>query len=98
MASRQRLKKEIDYIVSDLVIDCFTFMTMQQEPNKPEVLEIVQDTLNLRNELRNQANHPEKKGESQTTKNYYDNIAKVLVDSIEASYQKLGKLIAPELK
>lgn len=96
MASRQRLKKEIDYIVSDLVIDCFTFMTMQQEPNKPEVLQIVQDTLNLRNELRNQVNHPEKKGESQTTKNYYDSIAKVLVDSIEASYQKLGKLISPE--
>ena len=97
MASRQRLKKEIDYIVSDLVIDCFTFMTMQQEPNKPEVLEIVQDTLNLRNELRNQANHPENKDASQTIKSYYDNIAKALVDSIEASYQKLGKLVAPEL-
>lgn len=96
MASRQRLKKEIDYIVSDLVIDCFTFMTMQQDPNKPEVLQIVQDTLNLRNELRNQANHPENKDASQSTKNYYDNIAKVLVDSIEASYQKLGKLISPE--
>lgn len=96
MASRQRLKKEIDYIVSDLVIDCFTFMTMQQEPNKPEVLQIVQDTLNLRNELRNQANHPENKDASQSTKGYYDNIAKVLVDSIEASYQKLGKLISPE--
>jgi hypothetical protein len=98
MASRQRLKKEIDYIVSDLVVDCFTFMTMQQEPNKPEVLQIVQDTLNLRNELRFQANHPGNKGESQSTKNYYDNIAKVLVDSIEESYQKLGKLISPELK
>ncbi len=98
MASIQRLKKEIDYIVSDLVVDCFTFMTMQQEPNKPEVLQIVQDTLNLRNELRHQANHPENKEASQSTKNYYDNIAKVLVDSIEGNYQKLGKLISPELK
>ena len=98
MASIQRLKKEIDYVVSELVVDCFTFMTMQQEPNKPEVLQIVQDTLNLRNELRNQANHPENKVDSQTTKSYYDNIAKALVDSIEESYQKLGKLVSPELK
>jgi hypothetical protein len=98
MASRQRLKKEIDYIVSDLIVDCFTLMTMQNEPNKPEVLEIVQDTLNLRSELRLQANHPEKRAESQSTKNFYDNIAKVLVDNIEASYEKLGKLISPELK
>ncbi|HNX54258.1 MAG TPA: hypothetical protein PLG33_09020 [Prolixibacteraceae bacterium] len=98
MASRQRLKKEIDYIVSDLIVDCFTFMTMQNEPNKPEVLEIVQNTLNLRSELRLQSNHPEKRGESQSIKNYYDNIAKVLVDNIEASYEKLGKLISPELK
>jgi len=98
MASTQRLKKEIDYIVSDLVVDCFTFMTMQNEPNKPEVLQIVQDTLNLRGELRYQVNHPEKKDEGQSTKNYYDTIAKVLVDNIEASYEKLGKLISPELK
>lgn len=98
MASIQRLKKEIDYIVSDLIVDCFTFMTMQQEPNKPEVLKIVQDTLNLRNELRSKANHPESKDASQTTKGYYDNIAKVLVETIEENYQKLSKLISPELK
>lgn len=96
MASRQQLKKEIDYIVSDLVIDCFTFMSMQQNANNDDVLQIVQDTLNLRGDLRFQVNHPEKREASQSTKNYYDNIAKVLIDNVETSYQKLSKLIAPE--
>ncbi len=94
MASKQRLKKEIDFIVSDLVIDCFTFMTMQQNTENPEILKIVEDTLNLRNELRFKVNHPETKEETQTVKSYYDNIAKVLVSSIEGSYEKLGAFVA----
>jgi hypothetical protein len=94
MASRQRLKKEIDFIVSDLVIDCFTFMTMKQDQENKDVLKIVEDTINLRNELRYMVNHPEKKEEAQSVKNYYDNIAKVLVSNIEGSYEKLGAFIA----
>lgn len=96
MASKQRLKKEIDYIVSDLVVDCFTFINMRQKAENEDVLQIVQDTLNLRGELRYQTNHPENKAEGQSVKNYYDNIAKVLVDNVESSYGKLGKLINPE--
>lgn len=95
MASRQRLKKEIDYVVSDLILDCFTFTSLHQKPNDEEVLQIVQDTLNLRNELRYQVNHPETKTDSQTVKSYFDNIAKVLVDGVEEGYGKLGKLVNP---
>ena len=98
MASKQRLKKEIDYIVSDLVIDCLTFMGMQPEPTHPEVLQIIQDTLNLRGELRRQVNHPENKDAGQSTKNFYDNIAKVLVSNVESSYEKLGKLLTADAK
>lgn len=93
MASKQRLKKEIDYIVSDLVYDCFTFINMRQKDENEDVLQIVQDTLNLRGELRYQTNHPESKAEGQSTKNYYDNIAKVLIDNVESSYEKLSKMI-----
>ena len=96
MASRQRLKKEIDYVVSDLVLDCFTFNTLQQKPNDEAVQQIVQDTLALRNTLRYQVNHPESKATTQTVKNYFDNIAKVLIDSVDESYAKLGKLINPD--
>ena len=97
MASRQRLKKEIDYVVSDLVLDCFTFINMRAKAENEDVLQIVQDTLNLRGDLLSQVNHPEKKAESQTVKNYFDNIAKVLIDTVEESYVKLGKLINPDV-
>ncbi len=96
MASRQRLKKEIDYVVSDLILDCFTFNNLQQKPNDEAVSQIVQDTLAMRNTLRYQVNHPESKATTQTVKSYFDNIAKVLIDNVDESYAKLGKLINPD--
>ena len=96
MASRQRLKKEIDYVVSDLILDCFTFINMRAKTENEDVLQIVQETLNLRGDLISKVNHPESKDTSQTVKNYFDNIAKVLIDTVEESYVKLGKLINPD--
>ena len=96
MASRQRLKKEIDYVVSDLILDCYTFINMRSKTENEDVLQIVQDTLTLRNSLRDQVNHSESKDVKQTVKNYFDNIAKVLIDTVEESYVKLGKLINPD--
>lgn len=96
MASRQRLKKEIDYVVSDLILDCFTFINMRAKTENEDVLQIVQESLNLRGDLLNQVNHPENKTETQTVKSYFDNIAKVLIDTVEESYVKLGKLINPD--
>jgi hypothetical protein len=96
MTSRRRLKKEIDYVISDLVVDCFTYISLYQKPNDEETLQIVQNTLGLRNELRNLANHPEKKDESVTVKAHYDNIAKTLVGGINDGYGILGKLVNPK--
>lgn len=97
MTSRRRLKKEIDYVVSDLILDCVTYANLYQKPNDKEALLIVQETLELRNKLRNQANHPEQKDNSETSKNYYDNIAKTLIEGVEAGYGKLGKLVNKDM-
>ena len=96
MTSRRRLKKEIDYVVSDLILDCFTYTNLYQKTDDPEAMEIVQGTLILRNELRDLANHPEKRAESETVKSHYDNIAATLIGGLDEGYGKLGKLVNPE--
>lgn len=93
MTSRRRIKKEIDYAVSDLILDCITYTNLYQKPNDEDALQIVQDTLLMRNQLRNQANHPEQKDNSQTSKGYFDNIAKTLIEGVDSGYGKLGKLV-----
>ncbi|MBV5312974.1 MAG: hypothetical protein JZU47_06740 [Prolixibacteraceae bacterium] len=96
MTSRRRLKKEIDYVVSDLILDCLTYTNLYQKPNDEEALQIVQGTLILRNELRDLANHPEKRGDDDSVKSHYDNIAKTLIGGVEEGYGKLGKLVNPD--
>jgi hypothetical protein len=96
MTSRRRLKKEIDYVVSDLILDCFTYINLYQKPNDAETLEIVQGSLVLRDELRDLANHPEKRGEAETVKSFYDNIAATLIGGVDEGYSKLGKMVNPE--
>jgi len=96
MTSRRRIKKEIDYVVSDLILDCLTYTHLYKKPDDEEALQIVQGTLMLRNELRDLANHPEKKSESESVKSHYDNIAKTLIGGVEEGYEKLGKLVNPE--
>jgi len=97
MTSRRRLKKEIDYVVSDLILDSITYTNLYQKPNDEEALKIVQDTLLLRNKLRDMANHPEQKSTSETAKTYYDNIAKTLIDGVDEGYSKLGKLVNKDM-
>lgn len=96
MTSRRRLKKEIDYVVSDLILDCFTYTSLYQKPNDAQALEIIQESLTLRNELRDLANHPEKKDKSESKKSFYDNIANTLVGGVEEGYIKLGKMVNPQ--
>lgn len=98
MTSRRRLKKEIDYVVSDLILDCFTYTSLYRKPNDAETQEIVQGALVLRNELRDLASHPEKRAETETVKSHYDNIAATLIGGVDEGYEKLDKLVNPELK
>jgi len=93
MASRRRLKKEIDYLVSDMILDCFTFLSLDQKSKNEEALKVVEKTLSMRNELRDNANHPERKETGATTKSYYDNIAKSLLESLDEGYLSLVELI-----
>ncbi|MBW8324385.1 MAG: hypothetical protein A2491_07290 [Bacteroidetes bacterium RIFOXYC12_FULL_35_7] len=93
MTTRRRLKKEIDYVVSDLILDSITYTNLYQKPNDEEALQIVQDTMLLRNKLRDQANHPEQRDKKETKKAHYNNIAKTLIAGVEEGYGKLGKLV-----
>lgn len=92
MTTRRRIKKEIDYIVSDLILDCFAYANYAKKPDDAATMNIVTDTLSLRNQLRSRANHPEKRSETHSVKAFYDKLARELIEGVDSGYDKLGQL------
>jgi len=68
MASKRELKKDIDYLTYEVVADCYTYMHMYPEKNRDEVMQIINDTIAVRNDLIERVNHPDAKDDKKRIK------------------------------
>lgn len=93
MASIKRLKKDIDYLTFAIIADCFNYNSYN--PGKAEVMEIVQETIALRNDLRNRVSNPEVK-EAGELKGYYKGIFNEVLTKADNSFAKLSEVIKSE--
>jgi hypothetical protein len=90
MANRRDLKKDIDYLVYEVVSDCFTLMTVKQEENSEEITGIVAEAVNLRNELFARVNNPDGKDNRVIVKSHFTKIRKDLVEGIDKLFEKIS--------
>ena len=51
MASIRRIKKDIDYLIGEVLSDCDTFMYLYPDKKHDEAIAIVVETVDLRNQL-----------------------------------------------
>ena len=87
MASIRNIKKDIDYLVSEVVSDCCTFMYLYPEKKQEEALVIINDVIDLRNNLIARVNHPEGKA-----KDHYKAIFKDLLTNVDAAFKNISEL------
>jgi hypothetical protein len=92
MASRRRLKKDIDYLCFEVISDCYNYNYLHPE-NKGEVMEIVKNTIVSRNELIARVNHPDGKDNAKLVKAYYKAVSADLFKNVDNSFQQLSNLI-----
>lgn len=92
MASRKRLKKDIDYLSFEVISDCYNYNYLHSK-NKDEVMEIVKDTIVSRNNLIARVNHPDGKDNAKIVKAYYKAIYTDLFKNVDESFTKLSDLI-----
>jgi hypothetical protein len=93
MASRRNIKKDIDYIVDEIISDSFLCMSIQPEKNKEGIIAIITDTTEMRNDLIVKVNNAPKAASRKETKDYYKAIYNELLTSADKSFEKLSKLI-----
>ncbi|MDX9881306.1 MAG: hypothetical protein RBS73_04525 [Prolixibacteraceae bacterium] len=92
MASIRRLKKEADYLVSELVADCLSYISLYSKADKDKVFEVIREVLSVRNQVRDMANHPDGKDNPKLVKAHYKAATEKLARSIQEGYARLEKL------
>lgn len=92
MASIRRLKKDVDYLVSEVVSDCCTSILINKNIKKEDVLSIIEEAIDLRNSLFDRINNPAEKDNKQLVKKHYYLIRENLFDSIDSFFVKLSDI------
>lgn len=94
MANLRELKKDIDYLVFEVVSDCLIYANIHNEDNSQKISEIIEDAIELRNELIARVNQPEDKHNPKTIKLHYKTIRKDLFTGVDKLFASLSSLSA----
>ncbi|MFV0291679.1 MAG: hypothetical protein ACK5IJ_12405 [Mangrovibacterium sp.] len=92
MASLRDLKKDIDFLCGELVIDCIFYVQTSDDADLEKAQEVLNDALLLNGDLRAKANHPNGKDNAKMVKAYYRALRKEMLDKCNAMYEKLSPL------
>ncbi|MEW5844969.1 MAG: hypothetical protein AB1777_01750 [Bacteroidota bacterium] len=92
MASKRDLKKDIDYLVSEVISDCYTYMLINGDKKRDDAIAIIQSILDTRFDLIHRIKHPANKGDRKVVKAHYREIQKDALKAIDEHFTKLSEL------
>lgn len=92
MANIRNLKKDIDFLVGEVISDCYTFMYLHGDKKKDEAVKLIEEIVTSRNELFQRANNPGKEIDKKQLKKHYKAIYDDLLSSVDQSFSKLSEL------
>jgi hypothetical protein len=98
MASIKKLKKDIDYVISLVISDCFMVMEQNTNINHEAVIDIVRETLAEDYKLRIRACHPDGKGNPTLVKQHYKKLVADLLSTTDESFKKLSAEVKKAVK
>ena len=92
MASKRELKKNIDYLISEVISDCFTYMLINGDKKRDEAIAIIESILDKRFELVHRIKHQVPNDNPKAVKAHYRDIRKDSLQIIDESFTKLSEL------
>lgn len=91
MASIKNLKKDINYLIDEVIGTCMIHQYTKQ--GRSEELEgIISEMVEFRESLIYRINNPDLNGSSQSLKNYYRALFDELLERVNAAFDKLNKI------
>ncbi|TAL70382.1 MAG: hypothetical protein EPN88_06255 [Bacteroidetes bacterium] len=92
MASIRELKKDIDYLVFEVISDCFVYSELHPENKSDELSTLISDAVEFRNGLLARVNSPDGKDNPKIIKAYYKTVEKDLLSGVDKLFTRLSKL------
>ena len=92
MANLRNLKKDIDYLVSEVVSDCYTYMYLHGEEKREQVVKLIEEVVYTRNDLFRRANNPDKSFDKKQLKKHYKYIYSDLLTNVDNAFSQLSEL------
>ncbi len=88
MANLRVIKKDVIFLVNEVISDCWVFMYLKNDKNTEEAKKIVTDAIELGDNLFEQINHYPK----EDTKKHFKNVNIKLLEGIDDLFKRLSAL------
>jgi hypothetical protein len=92
MASVRELKKDIDFLIFEVISDCFTYSNVHPEDKTEELTALISDAVEFRNDLIARVNNPDGKDNPKIVKAYYKSVARDLLSGVDKLFERLSAL------
>lgn len=93
MANLRGFKKDIDFVISEVIYDCYLSMYFHPE-HRDKVMEVITDAVDTRNDLYSRANKPAEKHNKSLVKKHYKHLRTELVSKADDMFKKLSEATA----
>jgi len=93
MANVRRLKKEIEFMSSQLIGDCIDYLDTFGDKKDLSVLSIIEEAAMLNNTMLDRACHPNGKDNPKLVKQHYRQLKTDFVKGLDQAYGKLEGLL-----
>ena len=92
MASVRELKKDIDYLVFEVISDCFVYSNIHPDNKSDKLSTLISDAVEFRNDLIARVNNPDGKDNPKIVKAYYKTVEKDLLTGVDKLFERLSAL------
>lgn len=80
MASVRELKKDINFLASELVTEAYVKQLLKEDVDNDKIAQVMVSAIEFRNELVKRANHPDGKDNRKLVKAYYQKLRKEMME------------------
>ncbi|MDO9512144.1 MAG: hypothetical protein Q7J34_10320 [Bacteroidales bacterium] len=94
MPSVRTTKKNIEYVLSEVVSDCLNYLHLHKGVKDEEVIAIIEEMIDLKEDLYSRCKHIDGKDNSVLVKIHFRKVYEDLLNGADAAFEKLSVIVS----